>query len=527
MDFLRKLLDVTRNQNFFCSLLLLNLPNLFFMVPCLAQENINLAYFLGCIGRYVMPSYILALFLVKPKERWRNLVLCISAFLAVIDMASMVLMHQPFYCSYLSSILYTTPREAQEFLEVHLSLHWETVIMLVICVPLLKSSVRERVFHLYQRFYDKDYTTILLITLLLCASYLYGISAHLLTTRMPVGNSIFRVTLDALQCYSYQESFDGNRAEAPTVASYDDSIPYVVVVLGESANKHHLSVYGYSLPTSPWAEQEEQAGNLAVYRQTIAPEHYTIASMGDIFSERKKGERGSYLHYPNIFQMLSQTNYHTSWISNQENVGVIGSFEKNLTQDVQSVEFTRAATANMDADLIYDDAILPALQSMLQQNQDYSNQFLVLHLMGSHQRAKNRYPKDFEKFQPEDEEGEGDDQKETRAEYDNSILYTDYILGEITKNFLDKDAVVIYFSDHGEDVYDEEKRYFAGHSSGGKEEELYIPFLVWGSESFQKNHADVWKYILSKKDAPFRTDSFPAYVRELLSVQYVAPLAKT
>ena len=79
----------------------------------------------------------------------------------------------------------------------------------------------------------------------------------------------------------------------------------------------------------------------------------------------------------------------------------------------------------------------------------------------------------------------------------------------------------------GEDVYDEEKRYFAGHSSGGKEEELYIPFLVWGSESFQKNHADVWKYILSKKDAPFRTDSFPAYVRELLSVQYVAPLAKT
>jgi len=520
MDFLRKLLDVTRNQSFFCSLLLLNLPNLFFMVPCLAKDNISLASVLGCIGCYVTPSYLIALFLVRPKERWRKLALWVSAALAVIDMGSMVLMHQPFYFSYLPSILGTNAREAKEFLEVHLTFHPETALMLLVCIPLLKTSIRDRIFHWYQKFYDRDYTTVVLVTVLLALSYLYGISSHLLTTRMPLGNSILRVSLDGLRYASQNRNLEAATPDdIPSVVSYDDSIPYVVVVLGESANKHHIGVYGYDLPTSPWAEEQEQEGNLAVYRQTLASRHYTIAALGDIFSERTKDDKGNYFHYPNIFQMLSQTSYHTSWISNQENVGVIGSFEKNLTRDVQSVTFTRAAVANMDADLVYDDVILPAMEETLQQNAEEKNQFLVLHLMGSHQWAKNRYPQDFAKFQPEDEDGENDEQKKNRAEYDNSILYTDHILDEVTKRFADKDAVVIYFSDHGEDVYDEEKKFFAGHGSEGRDEELYIPFFVWGSKSFQKNHVDLWKNIQSAKDKPFRTDSFPAYLKALLSIQ--------
>ena len=40
------------------------------------------------------------------------------------------------------------------------------------------------------------------------------------------------------------------------------------------------------------------------------------------------------------------------------------------------------------------------------------------------------------------------------AHYDNATRWNDEVINRILRNFANEDAVVVYFSDHGEEVYD-------------------------------------------------------------------------
>lgn len=518
MDFLRKLLDVTRNQNFYISFLLLNLPYFFFLLPCLSADNISPDFVIGATGKFLVPTYVLSLFFYRTNEKVRSAVLLLTGIVSVLDICCGLLLHQPFYLSYLPSLLGTNARESSEFLQVHLEASLENVLLVACCVPMLLPSVRARIFRIWQDIYDHNYKTVALFSVFFACAYFWGAASHLLETRLPMGNNLLRLSLDAVQ--TYQAERPAHDKVIPTVTSYDDSIPYIVVVLGESANKHHHAVYGYELPTTPWADAEQAKGNLAVYTDALATQHFTIAAVKDIFSMRHAGDKEAFESVPNIFDYLKQTSYQSVWLSNQENVGVIGSFEKSIASECDTHEFTHPASANSDSNPVYDEALLPLLDKQLETGGQ--RQFILLHLMGSHQWAKNRYPNEFKRFTAEDESIQADvpaDAKQMRAEYDNSILYTDDVIGEITERFKDKDALVVYLSDHGEDVYDYEFTHFAGHSPQGSDEELYVPFYVWGSQVFQAQHPDIWLELQKKKNQPLMTDSFPEFLWQILRLQ--------
>ena len=94
----------------------------------------------------------------------------------------------------------------------------------------------------------------------------------------------------------------------------------------------------------------------------------------------------------------------------------------------------------------YDEALL----QYLSQVDPSKNNFIVLHIMGSHIYYNNRYPSEFNKF----ETAEGDSTVSSVQSYANSILYTDYILSQIfdyAQKNLNLQAMV-YFSDHGENI---------------------------------------------------------------------------
>lgn len=522
MDFFRKLVGITRGNDFYISLLLVNLPYFFLMIPCLSASHITSDLVLSCFGIFFVQNYVLALFFCKAGERLRSIALYLSMGMSIMDILSFLLLHQPFYISYLPSIFATNMQETKEFLAAHSHLTIDAILMPFFCVPFLFKRIRDRVFSAYARFYDKHFRLVAVFALFSCVCYSFGISSHFISTRMPQPNNLLRI-LSSIQQDTLNFYYWGDRSRRviPTVASSDTSIPYIVVVLGESANKHHLGVYGYELPTTPWADREEATENLIVYRNVLAPAHFTSAAMKYIFTDLQKEEETPIETVPTIFDYLKQTDYHTVWISNQENVGIIGTYESILAGEADETIFTRTVSGNIDSDIIYDDAIFEPLEKL----EPHGNNLIFLHLMGSHQEAKYRYPSDFSVFTKEDETTvETDEQKTTRAEYDNSILYTDDILRQITEHFQDKDALVIYFSDHGEDVFDEEKRFFSGHSPGGKDEELYIPFFLWGSQSFQETHRELWEALQAKKDEPFRTDSFPSFLLwGVLNLQAISP----
>ena len=83
---------------------------------------------------------------------------------------------------------------------------------------------------------------------------------------------------------------------------------------------------------------------------------------------------------------------------------------------------------------------------------EYSKKLIILHTIGSHWWYNLHYTKEYEVYKPvlkskiiaycTDEE--------IRNSYDNTILYTDYILSEIIDKLKDKNAVLIFVSDHGD-----------------------------------------------------------------------------
>ena len=80
--------------------------------------------------------------------------------------------------------------------------------------------------------------------------------------------------------------------------------------------------------------------------------------------------------------------------------------------------------------------------------------------------------------------------------YDNSILYTDYIITSAIEQLKDKNAIVIYSSDHGE-LMGEYGKFGHGHE---KIEEFQqdVPLIIWASDRFKKENPGVFESIRKK-----------------------------
>ena len=74
--------------------------------------------------------------------------------------------------------------------------------------------------------------------------------------------------------------------------------------------------------------------------------------------------------------------------------------------------------------------------------------------------------------------------------YDNSIVSTDMLLHSIISEARNAgySACVVYLSDHGEDIYDDDRRLYMHASPSPSYYQLHVPLLVWTSESYEQNH---------------------------------------
>ena len=114
--------------------------------------------------------------------------------------------------------------------------------------------------------------------------------------------------------------------------------------------------------------------------------------------------------------------------------------------------------------------------------------------MGSHINYNSRVPSEYQKFQPICESSVSNCSKEELDNsYDNSIYYTNVFLSKLMDTLKDKNALLIYTSDHGEslgeDSYGLMKRF--GHSTPydiAPKEQTDIPFILWFSDKFLQNH---------------------------------------
>ena len=97
--------------------------------------------------------------------------------------------------------------------------------------------------------------------------------------------------------------------------------------------------------------------------------------------------------------------------------------------------------------------------------------------MGQHYTYEIRYPSEFKRFSASNYSGDlTDAEREIVAHYDNATLYNDYVVDNVIKQFEDKNCILVYFSDHGEEIYEIDD--FMGHGNAAQRPTLKYQMRV-------------------------------------------------
>ncbi|TNE78118.1 MAG: phosphoethanolamine transferase CptA [Gammaproteobacteria bacterium] len=271
------------------------------------------------------------------------------------------------------------------------------------------------------------------------------------------------------------------------VASKDSLPDTVVLVIGESTNRQRMSLYGYQRPTTPRLDALRDNGELLVYNDVVSPRPYTIEALQQIlsFADSKNPER--FFTEPTLINMMKQAGYEITWITNQQTQTRRNTM---LTTFSQMADHQIYLNNNREQNASqYDGAVLEPFTEAL--NNPASKQLIVVHLLGTHRAYHYRYPPEFAQFN--DHEGAPawitPDLTEEYNSYDNAILYNDMVVSALIDDTRAKgdDSLLIYFSDHGEEVYDNPNELFTGRNEGDPSTAMYtVPFMVWTSPAFRQ-----------------------------------------
>lgn len=140
---------------------------------------------------------------------------------------------------------------------------------------------------------------------------------------------------------------------------------------------------------------------------------------------------------------------------------------------------------------------------------DSNNTFIVIQLLGSHgARYDLRYPKEFEIFTPtcKSDELSKCDKAHIRNAYDNSLIYTDFVVAQIIKMLQSstaRDSVLWYISDHGESL-GEYNQYMHGGLpyTIAPNAQKQVPSYFW----FKNPHDSRYATLESRKNRAYSQD---------------------
>ena len=153
-----------------------------------------------------------------------------------------------------------------------------------------------------------------------------------------------------------------------------------------------------------------------------------------------------------------------------------------------------------EADAEFDGLLFEGLAERIQAS-DKSKVLIVIHTSTSHGPSYNkRYPPEFERFSPvcTTVEMSKADPVELNNSYDNSIVYTDFLINsaiEQLRSLPDEwQSLMIYVSDHGESLGEGNLYMHGVPMSIAPREQVEIPFIVWTSSRKLRDCGEVGQY---------------------------------
>ena len=282
-----------------------------------------------------------------------------------------------------------------------------------------------------------------------------------------------------------------------------------VMVVGETARAHNFSLYGYPRNTNPLLSKTL---GIKAFPNVTTQSNTTHKSVPMLLSAASAEDFERLFHEKGILAAFKEAGFHTVFISNQL---PNHSFIDFLGEQADEHYFLKKEDASQgnhyDEDLLQKlDEILPLADasSSAHYHYRYRKLFVVLHSYGSHFNYQERYPRSFAYFKPDSRsEAKPENRRDLLNAYDNTIRYTDYILHGIIERLQKWEGVqtktdgvydqptsaMLYTSDHGENIFDDERCLFLHAAPKASDYELHVPFIIWTSAGFSKQYPDILK----------------------------------
>jgi len=299
----------------------------------------------------------------------------------------------------------------------------------------------------------------------------------------------------------------------------------VILVIGESYSKSHSDLYGYLHHTNPRLKTEQQKGNLFVFNDVLSPNMHTLEALRNIFSTNSVGNGEKWYDYPFFPAIFHLAGYQVLFWDNQDDSQAKYPFDFTLNSYLHSPVISELTYDTQQPFVsLYDGELVDNFSKYWSDYNGGVHHLVMFHLQGQHLRAEDRYPQvaDFQKFTVDSikrtETWMTDERRQDIAHYDNCTLYNDSVIAQIISIFRDQSSVMVYLSDHGENVYD------IGDCVGRLYDIPYfyeIPFMIWCSDKYKKQHGDIVESIQESVDKPLMSDNLCHLLMRLGGVKSV------
>lgn len=341
------------------------------------------------------------------------------------------------------------------------------------------------------------------------------LASYLVVDDYRMRNQLYPVNI----CYNLYLAFERNAASEnykevsrnfkfDARSEHSATAPEVyVMVVGETARAHNFSLYGYPRNTNPLLSKTP---GIKAFPNVTTQSNTTHKSVPMLLSAASAEDFERLFHEKGILAAFKEAGFHTVFISNQL---PNHSFIDFLGEQADEHYFLKKEDAlqgnHYDEDLLQKlDEILPKADASSSAHYHYRKLFVVLHSYGSHFNYQERYPRSFAYFKPDSRsEAKSENRRDLLNAYDNTIRYTDYILHGIIERlqkweqvqtktdgvYCQPTSAMLYTSDHGENIFDDDRHLFLHAAPKASDYELHVPFIIWTSDGFSKQYPDILK----------------------------------
>lgn len=342
-------------------------------------------------------------------------------------------------------------------------------------------------------------------------------------------NNIWTFYQSILQYQHFQKEYDScentlkNYTEHAWCTEKDADF---VLIIGESFNRHYSNLYDGKWNTNPRLLKLKNTGRLFVFSDVIASDNGTSQNFKYLFSMNGVRDKGAWCDAPLLPTVMRRCGYKVIFYGNQFVVNdVLGEFDSSMGFlnhpyiAANLFDERNVKTYKYDMGLVED-----YVKNRMKLEKDRRN-FCIFHLYGQHMKAETRYPETFKKYNSENVgcKDKTKQQREDIANYLNATLYNDYVVSKIIELFENRNAVVLYLSDHGEEIHDFRNQYgrtdLASDTHQALKPQLDIPFMIYFTPTYAGLHPYLVKGIKAALNKRFMSDDMAQVVCDILGVK--------